>query len=135
MSLPRVRFTAQQLMLAVAAIAMAFYFYTGIRLLETSLFSFARAHRWLADVPELRAIGAPDVAENRLIAARDDYRNAWWCHPPPVMVIKDGRLIEAVQADRPVAVPDDSGILEGEGETRSSIEPAGRPFPTRLTLA
>src|SRR5271157_925544 len=23
------------------------------------------------------------------------------------------------------------GILEGEGETRSSIEPAGRPFPTR----
>ncbi len=24
-----------------------------------------------------------------------------------------------------------SGILEGEGETRSSIEPAGRPFPTR----
>src|SRR5208337_399539 len=26
------------------------------------------------------------------------------------------------------------GILEGEGETRSSIEPAGRPFPTRLRL-
>src|SRR5208337_87304 len=24
------------------------------------------------------------------------------------------------------------GILEGEGETRSSLEPAGRPFPTRL---
>src|SRR5208282_464715 len=24
------------------------------------------------------------------------------------------------------------GILEGEGETRSSFEPAGRPFPTRL---
>ena len=23
------------------------------------------------------------------------------------------------------------GILEGQGETRSSIEPAGRPFPTR----
>ena len=23
------------------------------------------------------------------------------------------------------------GILEGEGETRSSIEPAGHPFPTR----
>ncbi len=25
-----------------------------------------------------------------------------------------------------------SGILEGEGETRSSIEPAGRPFPSLL---
>src|SRR5208282_6823096 len=24
-------------------------------------------------------------------------------------------------------------ILEGEGETRSSFEPAGRPFPTRLS--
>jgi hypothetical protein len=24
-----------------------------------------------------------------------------------------------------------SGILEGEGETRRSFEPAGRPFPTR----
>ena len=25
-----------------------------------------------------------------------------------------------------------SGILEGEGETRSFLKPAGRPFPTRL---
>jgi hypothetical protein len=43
MSLPRVRFTAQQLMLAVAAIALAFYFYTSIRVLETSIFLFTRA--------------------------------------------------------------------------------------------
>ena len=42
MSLPRVRFTAQQLMLAVAAIALAFYFYTSIRFLETSIFLFKR---------------------------------------------------------------------------------------------
>ena len=27
-----------------------------------------------------------------------------------------------------------SGILEGEGETRSSIEPAGRSFPTRQSI-
>src|SRR5208337_3715038 len=26
------------------------------------------------------------------------------------------------------------GILGGEGETRSSIEPAGRPFPTRQSI-
>jgi hypothetical protein len=76
MSLPRVRFTAQQLMLAVAAIALAFYFYTSIRFLETSIFLFTRAPRWLAEVPELRAIGAYDVAEQRLIAASDDARVA-----------------------------------------------------------
>ena len=28
-----------------------------------------------------------------------------------------------------------SGILEGEGETRSLIEPAGRPLPTRQCVA
>ncbi len=31
----------------------------------------------------------------------------------------------------PPKISDGQGILEGEGETRSSIEPAGRPFPTR----
>ena len=31
----------------------------------------------------------------------------------------------------PPKISDGQRILEGEGETRSSIEPAGRPFPTR----
>lgn len=193
MSLPRVRFTAQQLMLAVAAIALAFYFYTSIRFLETSIFLFTRAPRWLAEVPELRAIGAYDVAEQRLIAASDDARvaremlwraatalilvvasglyastylairfipglrsryrrdrpgmvaRAGWIgvavivsalsmslvariarlyypsSPPPVqMVIKDGRLIEAVEADRPAAVLDDPELLDLEPVTPAS---------------
>jgi hypothetical protein len=193
MSLPRIRFTAQQLMLAVAAIAMAFYFYTSIRALETSILLFTRAPRWLADVPELRAIGATDVAEQRLIAASDDHGNAWAClwraapalalvgatglyastylairlipglrsryrrdrpsvvaragrigvavivsalgmslvariarvyypsNPPTVqMVIKDGRLIEAVEADMRVAAPDDPEVLDLEPVTPAS---------------
>jgi hypothetical protein len=38
--------------------------------------------------------------------------------PPPVqIVIRDGRLIEAVQADRPVAVPDDPEVLDLEPVT------------------
>src|SRR3954451_2429241 len=90
MSLPRVRFTTQNLMLAVAAFAMSFYFYTSIRWLESSLFYFARAPHWLADVPELRAIGATDVAADQLIAARDDYRNAWahlWLAAPALALV------------------------------------------------
>lgn len=193
MSLPRVRFTAQQLMLAVAAIALAVYFYMSICFLETSIFLFTRAPRWLAEVPELRAIGAHDVAEQRLIAASDDTRvaremlwraatalilvgasglyastylairlipglrsryrrdrpgtvaRAGWIgvavivsaltmslvawiarlyyrsSPPPVqMVIKDGRLIEASEADRPPAVPDDPEMLDLEPVTPAS---------------
>ena len=193
MSQLRFRFTAQQLMLGVAAIALAFYFDTSIRFLETSSFCFTRAPRWLAEVPELRAIGAHDVAEQRLIAASDDARvaremlwraatalilvgasglyvstylairlmpglrsrhrrdrpgmvaRAGWIgvavivsalsmslvariarlyypsSPPPVpMVIKDGRLIEAVEADRPVAVPDDPELLDLEPVTPAS---------------
>jgi hypothetical protein len=76
MRLPHVRFTALQLMLGVAAIALTFYFYTSIRWLESSIFLFRRAPGWLADVAELRAIGAHDVAEQRLIAASDDDRLA-----------------------------------------------------------
>jgi hypothetical protein len=192
MSQLRVRFTAQQLMLGVAAIALAFDFYTSIRALETSIFLFTRAPRWLAEVPELRAIGAHDVAEQHLIAASDDDRCAWEClwraapalvlvgatglyastylairlipglrsryrrdrpglvakagcigvavivsalsmslvariarlyypsSPPPAMVIKDGRLIEAGQANMPVAVPDDPEVLYLEPITPAS---------------
>jgi hypothetical protein len=64
------------LMLVVAAIALAFYFYTSIRWLESSIFLFGRAPGWLAEVAELRDIGAHDVAEQRLIAASDDARLA-----------------------------------------------------------
>jgi hypothetical protein len=201
MRMPRVRFTALQMMFGVAAIALACYFYTCICVLETTVFLFSRAPRWLAEVPELRAIGAHDVAEHNLIAARDDNRLAWdllWrsapalalvgatglyastylairlipglrsryrrdrpgvvaragrigaaiivsalgmslvvriarlyypSSPNPVqMVIKDGRLIEAVEADRPVAVPDDSEVLDLEPITPAS----GPSVPAQL---
>jgi hypothetical protein len=193
MSLPCVRFTALQMMLGVAAIALAFYFYTSIRVLETTTFLFRRAPRWLAEVPELRATGAHDVAEHNLIAARDDDRLAWeflwraapalalvgasglyastylairlipglrsryrrdrrgvvaragWISvavivsalgmslvariarlyypssPLPVQkVIRDGRLVEAVEGNRPEAVRDDPEVFDLEPVTPAS---------------
>jgi hypothetical protein len=201
MSRPRVRFTALQLMLGVAAVALACYFYTSIRSLEASIFLFRQAPRWRAEVAEMRAIGAHDLAEQRLIGARDDDRLAREClwraapalvlvgacvlyastflasrlipglgsrfrherpgmvaragwsgvavilaalvmssvariaavwyprSPRPVMVIKDGHLIEAGQANMPVTVPDDPETLYLEPITAPSTSPSDPAQP------
>jgi hypothetical protein len=80
---PLDRLSTRKLMLVVAVIALtiatASYFDTTFRLLEGSLFNFVRARRWLTEVPHLRAIGANDVADERVSVAGDADRHLLWC--------------------------------------------------------